>query len=46
MMEWLVCEPVPDEYVPMLLEEMELDGDDASGGRAPTDAAPTTSRSS
>ena len=26
MMEWLVCEPVPDEYVPMLLEEMELDG--------------------
>ena len=32
MMEWLVCEPVPDEYVPMLLEEMELDGADA---RAP-----------
>ena len=31
MMEWLVCEPVPDEYVPMLLEEMELDGTD---GRA------------
>ncbi len=29
MMEWLVCEPVPDEYVPMLLEEMELDGRDA-----------------
>jgi 4-hydroxyacetophenone monooxygenase len=29
MMEWLVCEPVPDEYVPMLLEEMELDGTDA-----------------
>ena len=29
MMEWLVCEPVPDEYVPMLLEEMELDGSDA-----------------
>ncbi|MBJ7339188.1 NAD(P)-binding domain-containing protein [Mycolicibacterium sp.] len=28
MMEWLVCEPVPDEYVPMLLEEMELDGRD------------------
>ena len=26
MMQWLVCEPVPDEYVPMLLEEMELDG--------------------
>lgn len=29
MMEWLVCEPVPDEYVPMLLEEMELDGSDS-----------------
>ena len=29
MMKWLVCEPVPDEYVPMLLEEMELDGRDA-----------------
>lgn len=28
MMQWLVCEPVPDEYVPMLLEEMELDGTD------------------
>ena len=29
MMQWLVCEPVPDEYVPMVLEEMELDGSDA-----------------
>jgi 4-hydroxyacetophenone monooxygenase len=29
MMEWLVCEPVPPEYVPMLVEEMELDGRDA-----------------
>ena len=29
MMEWLVVGPVPDEYVPMLLEEMELDGQDA-----------------
>ena len=29
MMQWLVCEPVPEEYVPMLLEEMELDGRDA-----------------
>ncbi|MGE2717046.1 flavin-containing monooxygenase [Mycolicibacterium litorale] len=28
MMQWLVCEPVPAEYVPMLLEEMELDGRD------------------
>ncbi len=29
MMQWLVCEPVPEEYVPMVLEEMELDGSDA-----------------
>ena len=28
-MQWLVCEPVPEEYVPMVLEEMELDGRDA-----------------
>ena len=27
MMDWLVCESVPDEYVQMLLEEMELDDD-------------------
>ena len=26
MMTWLVCEDVPAEYVPMLMEEMELDG--------------------
>jgi len=29
MMQWLGCEPVPAEYVPMLLEEMELDGTDS-----------------
>src|SRR4051812_20093740 len=29
MMTWLVCEDVPQEYVPMLMEEMELDGTDA-----------------
>jgi 4-hydroxyacetophenone monooxygenase len=29
MMQWLVCEPVPEEYIPMMLEEMELDGSDA-----------------
>jgi len=29
MMSWLVCEDVPAEYVPMMLEEMELDGTDA-----------------
>ena len=28
MMNWLVCAEVPDEYVPMMLEEMELDGHD------------------
>jgi 4-hydroxyacetophenone monooxygenase len=29
MMSWLVCTDVPEEYVPMMLEEMELDGSDA-----------------
>jgi 4-hydroxyacetophenone monooxygenase len=29
MMTWLVCEDVPVEYVPMLMEEMELDGADS-----------------
>ena len=38
MMQWLVCEPVPSEYVPMLLEEMELDGKDSRAVRgAPAD---------
>ncbi len=31
MMDWLVCEDVPEEYVPMLLEEMELAGHDERG---------------
>jgi len=31
MMDWLVCEDVPAEYVPMLLEEMELGGHDERG---------------
>ena len=26
MMEWLVCEPVADDYVPMLLEELGIGG--------------------
>lgn len=26
MMDWAVCETVPDDYVPLLLEEMDLDG--------------------
>ena len=47
MMEWLVCEPVPDEYVPMLMEEMELDGLDAraidTGGEADWDRPPVGS---
>ena len=29
MMCWLACEDVPEEYVAMMLEEMELDGSDA-----------------
>jgi len=29
MMDWLVASEVPDEYVPMMLEEMELDGRDS-----------------
>src|SRR6185436_602340 len=39
MMQWLVCEPVPDEYVPMLLEEMELDGRDSRAPHSPAWAA-------
>ena len=43
MMDFLVVETVPDEYLPMLLEELELDGVDPRvepehvdiGGRAP-----------
>ena len=29
MMDWIAVAEVPDEYVPMMLEEMELDGSDA-----------------
>jgi 4-hydroxyacetophenone monooxygenase len=39
MMSWLVCEDVPAEYVPMLMEEMELDGSDARVVAAPEDVA-------
>jgi 4-hydroxyacetophenone monooxygenase len=39
MMSWLVCEEVPAEYVPMLMEEMELDGSDARKVAAPADVA-------
>src|SRR5882757_964976 len=39
MMQWLVCEPVPPEYVPMLLEEMELDGRDSRAARSSNEPA-------
>ena len=39
MMDWIVCEEVGAEYVPMMLEEMELDGSDS---RALQDAVATT----
>ena len=31
MMNWIVAGEVPDEYVPMMVEETELDGNDARG---------------
>ena len=31
MMDWIAAAEVPDEYVPMMLEEMGLDGRDARG---------------
>ena len=37
MMGWLVCEEVPVEYVPMLMEEMELDGSDVRRVAVPAD---------
>ena len=45
MMSWLVCEDVPDEYVPMMLEEMELDGTDARKVELGADAAARAPRS-
>jgi len=39
MMAWLVVEDVPAEYVPMLREEMELDGTDARLVAPPSDTA-------
>ena len=38
MMAWLVCAEVPAEYVPMMLEDMELDGSD--GGTVVTRSSP------
>jgi 4-hydroxyacetophenone monooxygenase len=40
MMQWLVCEPVPPEYVPMLVEEMELNGIDNRASRFDQPAPP------
>ena len=40
LMEWLVCEPVPDEYVPLLLEELELDGVDHQAVRTVSSSGP------
>jgi 4-hydroxyacetophenone monooxygenase len=39
MMDWLVCEDVPNEYVPMLLEEMELGGHDERGTAFTSDSS-------
>ncbi len=39
MMDWLVCEEVSPEYVPMMLEEMELDGRDHRGTAFASDPA-------
>ncbi len=39
MMSFLVAGDVPEEYVPMMLEEMELDGEDARGFHWDTDVA-------
>jgi 4-hydroxyacetophenone monooxygenase len=38
MMSWIACADVPLEYVPMLMEEMELDGADARRPAAGHDA--------
>ena len=42
MMSFVACEEIPDEYVPMMLEELELDGLDSRdfgwGDRIPADA--------
>jgi len=40
LMELLVAGAVPEEYVPLLLEELELDGEDARGIEWPDAATP------
>jgi 4-hydroxyacetophenone monooxygenase len=49
MMEWLVCESIPPEYVPMLFEELGFDGANAApaeqsapASRPPTAPGPTS----
>ena len=39
MMDWIVAAEVPDEYVPMMLEEMGLDGRDSREGALRSDAS-------
>lgn len=39
MMDWVTCEDVGAEYVPMMLEEMELDGVDTRASARPRDPA-------
>jgi 4-hydroxyacetophenone monooxygenase len=39
MMSFLACEEVPDDYVPLMLEELELDGVDARRVEVHADAA-------
>lgn len=39
MMDWIACEDVGAEYVPMMLEEMELDGVDSRAAARPADPA-------
>ena len=41
MMSWLVCEEVPAEYVPMLRQDMHLDGDDADRADRADRSAPS-----
>ena len=48
-MAFLACAPVPDDVVPMFLEDLHLDGADAGAitgaTRSPTTCAPTPTSS-
>ncbi|MET7305390.1 NAD(P)/FAD-dependent oxidoreductase [Embleya sp. NPDC005575] len=39
MMNWVACQEIPAEYVPMMLEDMQMDGHEDTGPPAPGDAA-------